>query len=221
MKTGLLIIAILLSGSFIYAQQIDCIVKLTSISGTYTGGCKNGLAHGTGKAQGIDSYEGKFIKGMPSGEGTYRWSNGSYYEGQWRDGLREGKGKLVLKDSVIAGYWKNDKYVGKVLIPPYSVTRNLSVGRSTITKTISTLQEVKIRVLQGGTDNVEIEGFSLIYSSGDEFRSGNIYGIQNVTFPISVKVTYTTWNNLHSDKFNVVFEFTINEPGSWDVNLYN
>jgi hypothetical protein len=221
MKTRLLIIALLISGNFIYAQQSDCKVKLASISGTYTGGCKNGLAHGKGTAQGIDFYEGQFNKGMPSGEGTYKWSNGFYYEGQWKDGLREGKGKMVLKDSVIVGFWKNDKFVGTKLIQPYSITRNLSVGRSIIKKTISPLQEIKIRILQGGLDNLSIENFSLVYSSGDEYRSGNTYGIQNVTFPINIKITYTSWNQLHTAQFNVAFEFTINDPGSWDVTLFN
>jgi len=221
MKTRLLIIALTISGNFIYAQQSDCKVKLTNISGTYTGGCKKGLAHGKGTAQGIDFYEGQFIKGMPSGEGTYRWSNGFYYEGQWKDGLREGKGKMVFKDSVIVGFWKNDKYIGTKLIPPYSITRNLSVGRSIIRKTISSIQEIKIRILQGGLDNVSIESFSLVYSSGDEYRSGNIYAIQNVTFPINVRINYTSWNQLHTAQFKVEFEFTINDPGSWDVILYN
>jgi hypothetical protein len=221
MKINMLIISIILSGNSIFAQQSDCKVKLTSISGTYTGGCKNGLAHGKGTAQGVDFYEGQFIKGMPSGEGTYKWSNGSYYEGEWKDGLKEGKGKLVSKDTVITGFWKNDKYVGTQLIPPYKISRSYNVGRSVIRKTISPLQEIKIRILQGSMDNLLVENFSLVYSSGDEFRSGGIYGIQNVKFPVDVKVMYTTWNPFRTTQFNIVFEFTINDPGAWDVTLYN
>jgi hypothetical protein len=221
MKTSLLIIAVLISGNFIYAQQSDCKVKLANISGTYIGGCKNGFANGKGTAQGIDFYEGQFVDGMPSGEGTYRWSNGYYYEGHWKDGLREGKGKMVLKDSVIVGYWKNDKYAGTKFIPPYSITRSVSVARSTIKKTLSQEPEIKIRIYQVGLDNRSVEDLSLAYSSGEEFRTGNSYGIQQVTFPVHVKITYTAWNQLHTTQFNVVFEFTINDPGSWDVSLYN
>jgi hypothetical protein len=221
MKTRLLIIAVIMSGNFIYARQSDCKVKLANISGTYIGECKNGLAHGKGAAQGTDFYEGQFVKGLPSGEGIYKWSNGSYYEGQWKDGLREGKGKMVLKDSVIVGYWKNDKYVGMKLIPPYIITTSQSVGRSTIKKTTGLEPVIKIRILQSGLDNKLIENFSLAYNSGSEYRSGNIYGIEQVTFPVNIKITYTTWNQLHTAQFDVIFEFTINDPGSWEVTLYN
>lgn len=221
MKTRLLIIAVIMYGNFIYGQQSDCKVKLTNISGTYIGDCKNGLANGKGTAQGTDFYEGQFVKGLPSGEGIYKWSNGSYYEGQWKDGLREGKGKMVLKDSVIVGYWKNDKYVGTKLIPPYIITRNQSVGRSTIKKTTSSEPGIKIIISQSGLDNKSIENFSLTYSSGAEYHSSNIYGIDNVTFPVNVKIEYISWNQLHTSQFNVVFEFTINDPGSWEVTLYN
>lgn len=75
--------------------------------------------------------------------------------------------------------------------------------------------------MQGGVDNVDIEAFTLAYSSGDEYRSGNIYAIQHLTFPVIIKITYRTWNPLHQSQYNVSFEFTINDPGSWDVTLYN
>jgi hypothetical protein len=221
MKPRLLIIAVLLSGSFTFAQQSNCKVNLANISGTYTGSCKNGLAHGKGKAQGVDSYEGQFIKGFPSGNGTYRWSNGSYYEGQWRNGLREGIGKMVYKDSVADGYWENDKYTGARVIPAYSITRSMGVTRSSIKKTISSVPGVNIRILQGGTENTTIEDFSLTYSSGEEYRSGYIYGVQNTIFPLNVRITYISWNQFHSTRFNVVFEITINDPGSWDLTLNN
>ena len=76
MKTGLLLIIVLLSGSLIYAQQGNCRVLLPAISGEYSGGCKNGRAHGKGKARGTDTYEGRFIKGLPSGNATYTWGDG-------------------------------------------------------------------------------------------------------------------------------------------------
>ena len=50
--------------------QEDCIVLKPEISGKYTGKCKNGLAQGTGKAEGTDVYEGQFMKGLPHGSGT-------------------------------------------------------------------------------------------------------------------------------------------------------
>jgi hypothetical protein len=46
-------------------QGTDCKVMLPGISGKYSGGCKKGLAHGTGTAQGMDTYVGKFRRGLP------------------------------------------------------------------------------------------------------------------------------------------------------------
>ena len=86
---------IMLSGNLIYGQESDCKVILPRLSGTYKGECKNGFAHGNGLAQGIDRYEGEFRKGMPEGRGVYRWSDGTFYDGSWKKGLREG---YVIKE---------------------------------------------------------------------------------------------------------------------------
>ena len=53
---------ILFPGVHVYAQQTDCKVTMPKLSGTYTGGCKKGLAQGKGIAQGVDRYEGQFYK---------------------------------------------------------------------------------------------------------------------------------------------------------------
>jgi hypothetical protein len=221
MVNRILLIAVLMSGSYIFAQQSDCKVNLPDISGSYTGGCKNGLAHGKGVAQGIDHYEGQFVRGMPDGKGTYRWANGNYYEGQWKDGLKDGSGKMVYGDSIVSGYWRENKYMGAKLVPPYKILSSISVARSTITKSINSGNGVRIRLLLGGSDNSTVENFSLAYDSGDEYRLGSSYGIQNATFPMYVKVTYRTWNQLHTIQYDVIFEFTLNEPGTWEVVLNN
>jgi hypothetical protein len=101
---------------FCYSQE--CKVEKESIAFEYSGQCKKGKAHGKGKASGIDSYEGEFKNGLPDGEGTYKWSNGDRYAGNFVKGFREGKGEMRYKrsnapDSVVNGYWKKDKYVGK------------------------------------------------------------------------------------------------------------
>jgi hypothetical protein len=96
MKNKLLLIAVFIFGSYVYGQQSDCQVKVARLSGTYTGGCKNGLAHGKGIAQGTDRYEGQFSKGIPDGKGTYTWANGTTYDGQWKNGMRDGDRKSVV-----------------------------------------------------------------------------------------------------------------------------
>ncbi len=203
------------------AQQQECKVLMQSISGTYSGECRKGLAHGKGIARGRDYYEGQFIKGLPDGTGIYRWAGGIYYEGKLEKGLRHGEGKMVYPDSVVTGIWKEDRYAGKELIPPYEIISSMSVTRYTISKIKAQNYNIKVRIRQGGADNISIEGFTMAYDSGNEFRNGNYYGLENIRFPLSIKIKYRSWNQLMTSQFNVVFEFVINEPGSWDVVINN
>jgi hypothetical protein len=221
MIKSLFFIFVLFSASYLYSQSDECKVLKPEISGTYQGGCKKGLAQGKGVARGTDSYEGQFDKGLPSGKGTYKWASGAYYEGQWKKGLREGEGRMVYPDSVVTGLWTKDKYMGKRMIPAYNIITSMSVSRFSIAKSADNNPGVKIRIMQGGSDNVSIEDLSLAYDSGSEYRNMNYYGIQNVIFPVGVKVKYRSWNQLRTAQYDVIFEFTINQPGNWDVLIYN
>jgi hypothetical protein len=221
MINRLFLILILILGSQVYAQNSDCKVTLPGISGSYSGNCKNGLAQGKGIAKGIDSYEGQFVKGKPDGKGTYKWSDGTSYVGQWKDGLRDGMGKMIYKDSTVTGYWKEDVYKGSQLIPSYRILNSMSVARSTISKTSGFGNGVKIRILLGGDDNANLDGFALTTSSGTEYHSGYTYGIENALLPLEVKVMYRTWNKLHTTQNDVRFEFVINDPGIWNVVISN
>ena len=73
----------------------------------------------------------------------------------------------------------------------------------------------------GSVENTEIEDLSLAYSSGQEYQTGSWIGIQNPNFPIDVKIRYRTWNQLHTVQLDVIYEFTINESGTWEVMLAN
>ncbi len=99
-----------------YAQT-SCRVLLPSISVSYSGDCRRGLADGTGQATGEDFYKGNFVKGLPEGNGTYIWKNGAKYEGEWEKGMRDGYGiythKVQDQDTVLDGQWKDNKYLGK------------------------------------------------------------------------------------------------------------
>jgi len=215
------IILILISASYAYGQQTDCKVLNPAISGSYSGGCKKGLASGNGVAQGTDRYEGQFSRGLPDGKGTYRWASGVYYEGEWKKGLREGEGKMVYPDSIVTGVWKADNYMGKKVLAPYRIISTLSVTRYTFTRTDNNNNNVIIRIMQGGMDNVSIEDFSLAYDSGTEYRAGNYYGIENIRYPVDVKVKYRSWNQIKTTQYNVIFEFVISQPGSWNVVIVN
>jgi FlaG/FlaF family flagellin (archaellin) len=74
--------------------------------------------------------------------------------------------------------------------------------------------------MMNGDDNF-IEDFSMGYNSGEEYRINNIYCIRNPSFPLDVKVTYTSWNQIHTATHAVIFEFTINDQGAWDITLFN
>lgn len=98
--------------------QTDCKVYVDALKGTYTGDCSGGKANGFGVATGKDKYIGNFVNGYPDGEGNYRWADSSNFQGIFKKGKREGKGAMHYisstgKDSVVTGYWKKDKYIGK------------------------------------------------------------------------------------------------------------
>jgi hypothetical protein len=216
-------ILFLAMGSYVLGQQkqSDCIVKLPRLAGYYQGGCKKGLAHGKGIAQGIDRYEGRFFKGLPDGKGIYKWADGSYYDGNWKDGMRNGQGKWVKGDSVVMGYWKADKYQGKQAAKAYRIVSIRNVARYAISKTVEPGNGVMIRIMLGGSENFEIEDLSLAYSSGSEYRNAGIFGIQNTSVPLDVTIRYKTWNQLHSVQYDVLFEFSLLEQGIFKVTLTN
>jgi hypothetical protein len=99
----------------------SCRVEQKSLVGTYTGECKKGLANGKGEATGYDHYTGLFKNGWPDGKGVYYYRDGSYYDGNFQEGIKEGKGEMHFiraagPDSVVKGYWSGDEYRGKKYI---------------------------------------------------------------------------------------------------------
>lgn len=221
LKYMALIMMLFLQRSFPATGQTECKVLMTDISGSYQGGCRKGLAHGNGIAQGVDRYEGEFIKGLPDGKGIYKWANGVIYEGEWKKGIKEGKGKMVYPDSVLTGIWKENIYMGKEVLPPYRIIRSMSVSRSSVIKAPGVSNEIRIRLMQGGIANISVQNFTIDFDSGSEYKNGTIYGLQNFRVPVNVKVKYVTWNQLMTSQSDVVFEFVINEAGTWDVVINN
>lgn len=206
-----------------YAQE-GCKVLVPELVGVYEGKCKKGLANGKGKAVGKDTYEGQFLKGLPDGSGTYYWANGDVYQGDWLFGKRDGVGIFTFKydgkDSILVGFWQQGEYKGPVPDKP-KVNYMTNVDRYTFLKYGNIQNKVTINILQNGTKNNTIERFSIISSGGSEIRSGTAVGFDYIVFPVTIKVSYITYNKLHTSQYQVIFEFTISEPGEWEVNIYN
>jgi hypothetical protein len=105
--------------------------------------------------------------------------------------------------------------------PPYTIVKSQYVSRSTVKHSASYGNGVRIKIMQNGMDNTDIEDFSLAHDSGTEYHMGNIVGIDNSSLPLYVKVTYRSWNTFHAVQFDVTYEFVIFYPGTWDVTINN
>ena len=143
----------------LYSQE--CAVDHEFLKGTYTGDCKKGKASGKGKAVGIDTYEGDFKSGLPDGQGTYTWKNGSTYVGKYSKGMKDGKGVMTFKrengsDSITEGYWKKDVYLGKNEKPYVVHSKTGSVRDVDIEYTKDNARRVKVIVTNttGGVPSV-------------------------------------------------------------------
>jgi hypothetical protein len=220
---------IILSWIFVFVpgmlfSQEECLVLKPQISSKYEGDCKNGLAHGKGVASGLDRYEGQFKKGLPNGMGTYYWSNGDRYKGDFFEGFRHGEGSFTFKsngsDTTIAGIWEKDEYKGPKPDKP-KVIYMTGVDRYSFKRSSDIKNRVLIDIYQNGVRNLGLENFLMVSSSGYETRLGESVGYDNVTFPVTIKVNYTTWNKMRSSRVYVIFEFRIFEAGDWGVDIHN
>ena len=95
---------------------------LASNGSTYIGPFKDEKSHGVGKivyAKGNENkfveYEGDFFEGRIEGYGIMKYANGDIYEGNWKRGLRHGKGKMEMfnSDKTYIGKWRGDVQHGK------------------------------------------------------------------------------------------------------------
>jgi hypothetical protein len=226
MRQILFILFFVFAVNNIYAQEADCKVLIDSLKGTYTGECKNGKANGTGKAVGINTYDGEFKNGLPEGMGKYTWSNGDYYYGGWKKGLKNGKGQLHHFDNgtekLTIGYWKKGNYRGEYE-NPYVITNVTSdIGRvqvekmsdneSTISVTVenlatsATIARNSFQTSSIMTSHQVIRG-QYISKSSNALPNKEITVFRGVIFPF--RCTFNFGNSI------VEIEFF--EKGAWDV----
>jgi hypothetical protein len=218
----LTITAILLTISA-YTQD-SCRVLTPELQGTYNGECKDSLADGYGKAAGKDSYEGYFKKGLPHGKGTYYWSTGEVFTGFWFMGKRNGLGRFTFKingkDTTITGIWKDNIYTGPKPKDP-EVVRFTNIDKYEFRKGTTNLSRVLIDFRQNGMTNTQVSNIMMTASSGTETKVGQMIGYENLTFPVTFKIRYNSFNKMKTVRYNCYIEFTIYEKGDWVVKLIN
>ncbi|MBV6646108.1 MAG: hypothetical protein KI790_11705 [Cyclobacteriaceae bacterium] len=218
------LIILILNGVPLTIESVqDCKALLDGKFVNYSGDCRRGLAHGTGKAGDVICYEGQFKKGRPHGKGTYHWENGSFYKGNWVAGLKEGKGLLVMKresepDSVLSGYWKRDKYVGTGNEKKWEVRRNVMVRRYRFEKVSDEGDEVEIIINRNNTRFTSFSNLRLA-GNGVEFRDALRMGFMSAHFPFEGNILMLAPNHFGVAPHDVSFEYVIYEPGKWILRI--
>ena len=212
MKKGFLLFGSIFLVSVVLSQS--CIIRVDSLAGKYTGGCKHGKASGFGTATGVDSYTGNFKNGYPEGEGKYTWKNGTWYNGNWKAGLFDGNGTLSKIDennpdsaTLVTGFWQAGKYVGKFQ-KPYSVVALTNGINNASGRKVGTIAEIEIAVTSttaGGSSlyvpllpkpkliSIDlVQGLFVLRVDNETSPVVNRYTLKNVTFPFSAILTFET-----------------------------
>jgi len=61
-----------------------------------------------------DTYEGNMVYGVREGHGTLRWTDSSYYAGEWRDNAKDGEGTMFYANGdIYTGQWSNEAKSGE------------------------------------------------------------------------------------------------------------
>lgn len=200
----------------------DCDVSASNLQGVYDGECKNGLAHGRGKALGKDEYMGEFKNGLPHGKGRLTYANGDEYIGEFKKGQRHGKGymrragEVEITDNSRWTTWKNDQFVKDVLKGDYSIARMRNISRNSIKLIDSRENRVEINI----SSPTQISGLNINISSGRyDMQGPSRLIVFDPEYPLKVFVEYKVPDRLLSQELDVVADFKLETPGSWAVNL--
>jgi hypothetical protein len=100
------LVLLLLAGCEREEARPSCAVNDPDVGVSYTGECRDGLAHGEGHATGRDDYRGQFDAGDLHGRGRYTWGTespwaGETYEGDFKRGRPDGKGKFSYPNGTV------------------------------------------------------------------------------------------------------------------------
>mmetsp|Transcript_103071 Transcript_103071/g.188774 ORF Transcript_103071/g.188774 Transcript_103071/m.188774 type:complete len:746 (-) Transcript_103071:58-2295(-) len=107
-------------GQFVHGEQEGQGLQKWRVEGDfYQGHFARSRPHGFGAFKFVsrgETYEGQVEDGEMSGEGTYRYVDGSTYTGQWRCGRQNGLGRLTYQDgSLYCGQFQDNSFHGRGL----------------------------------------------------------------------------------------------------------
>jgi hypothetical protein len=209
----------------------SCGVQVEALKGTYDGDCKKNKADGKGTANGEDSSTGEFKSGYPDGKGKYIWKNGDWYDGEWKKGIREGQGTMhyvnvKTSDSLVSGFWKKDKYVGKHEKPYLIHSKTPDLNRTDVTHNSQTaLNEITFNIesIRGGFTGSVANTIQKIQITSIDIMSGQymnkidnnnlpktfISTLKGVQFPFRARIS------LGSDLLDIEFF----EKGNYTVEI--
>lgn len=204
------------TSSVINAQgTANCKVYIPEISGSYEGECKKGLADGIGKATGVDWYEGEFKKGYPNGKGKYTWNNGDSYEGEWKKGARDGYGRMIIKmepkDSIIAGFWSKNTFIGQEKFPYKVNQKSINIVNIRFSRLGQDKNQIEVVFNENGKP-VPVYGFNvteLIGHYANVTKTDFSKTLNSITFPFRGEV--------NADSY--YFDFTISQSGMWRITI--
>ena len=116
-------------------DQMTGKVQNFSFKGQYSDDSRNG--QGT-EISDEGTYSGNFKNGLRNGIGKMIYKNGNIYEGDWNKGLKEGKGKLTNKNGTV----KVGNFTADELLSPPPI-ESLIVGSKTWMKTNLTVTQFR------------------------------------------------------------------------------
>lgn len=214
-------------------SQYDCKVLVDNLKGQYNGDCKRGLANGEGSAKGIDTYIGKFKKGLPNGFGVYTYENGSNFIGNFSKGLKDGYGlhNIITEAGDLVqdyGLWMADSLIvpndSKALFK-VNLSKGIKIVDPKITRGVSTKNQVWINFqVDGVLDNSVTMGNAEI-SDGKKIdtreRSLNtLVAFDEIKeFPVTIKLKYQIRKTDQPFMVDCQTEIILFTPGLWEINI--
>ncbi len=150
------------------------------------------------------------------------YANGGKYEGQWKNGFRQGEGKYSIqldgKETIDDGIWEKGKYIGKKKVQGYKIIRKQSVSRYTIRKMGDNFNRVTIKVINDGQAVKNLQNVTGSMGNKVDYQGYTVF--ENISiFPFTCEMRYTVPNKLGTYDVRVEFFFQIIEPGDWMVEI--